>query len=165
MKSVRATAIPVAGFAVFLAPAYAAEGNPSRGQRAFGTCGRSVLLAMILLCASLACTDATKVQSQPSDEAIWQHFLEWLPGTPPVDGPNIFFDQYRSRLAAGDATAAEVDRELCIVRRLHRERPDASDDLWSLAVSRTASAIMPKIWGPKSGVPKIHQRGDAFGKI
>jgi SAM-dependent methyltransferase len=87
--------------------------------------GRGVLLAMVVLFASLAYADAAKAQSLPSDEAIWQHFLEWLPGAPPVDGPNILFDQYKSRLVAGGATAADAERQLAVVRRLHRERSDA----------------------------------------
>ncbi len=67
----------------------------------------------------------TRAQVQPSNEAIWQQFTEWLPGAPPVDGPTELFNQYRSRLIANGASAAEADHQLAIIRRLHRERPDA----------------------------------------
>jgi hypothetical protein len=67
----------------------------------------------------------TRAQVQPSNEAIWQRFVEWLPGAAPVDGPKELFDQYRSRLIANGASAAEADDLLAVIRRLHRERPDA----------------------------------------
>jgi 2-polyprenyl-3-methyl-5-hydroxy-6-metoxy-1,4-benzoquinol methylase len=67
----------------------------------------------------------TRAQVQPSNEAIWQQFTEWLPSAPPVDGPTEIFNQYRSRLIANGASAAEADHQLSIIRRLHRERPDA----------------------------------------
>jgi 2-polyprenyl-3-methyl-5-hydroxy-6-metoxy-1,4-benzoquinol methylase len=62
---------------------------------------------------------------QPSDEAIWQQFIEWLPNAPPVDGPLALFNQYRSNLIASGTSSAEADRQLIIIRRLHRERSDA----------------------------------------
>lgn len=67
----------------------------------------------------------TRAQVQPSNEAIWQRFMEWLPGALPVDGPKELFDQYRSRLIADGASGAEADDQLAVIRRLHRERPDA----------------------------------------
>lgn|SRR5262245_16790853 len=86
---------------------------------------RCALLAALIVFASLAFSEMTTAQSQSSNEAIWQQFIEWLPAAPPVDSPRVLFDQYRSRLIANGASAAEADRQLGIIRRLHRERPDA----------------------------------------
>jgi SAM-dependent methyltransferase len=68
---------------------------------------------------------AARAQPQPSDEATWQRFIEWLPSAPPVHGPTELFNQYRSSLIGSGTSAADADRQLIIIRRLHRERPDA----------------------------------------
>ncbi|MGD0237654.1 MAG: methyltransferase domain-containing protein, partial [Syntrophorhabdales bacterium] len=65
-----------------------------------------------------------QVQAQPSDEAVWQHFLEWLPSAPPVDAPRILLDQYRSRLISDGASTTEADRQLGIIQRAMQERSD-----------------------------------------
>jgi 2-polyprenyl-3-methyl-5-hydroxy-6-metoxy-1,4-benzoquinol methylase len=67
---------------------------------------------------------AGQVQPQPSNEAIWQQFLEWLPSAPPVDSPRILLGQYRSRLIANGASTTEADRQMGIIRRTMGERSD-----------------------------------------
>jgi SAM-dependent methyltransferase len=62
--------------------------------------------------------------AQQSNEAIWKQFIDWLPKAPPVEGPNILFNIYRALLIKGGASPEEADRQLDIVRRTYRERPD-----------------------------------------
>jgi hypothetical protein len=63
--------------------------------------------------------------AQPSDEAIWKNFMEWLNRAPPVDGPRILFDLYQKQLIADGASEAESTRQLAVVQQLHRQRSDA----------------------------------------
>jgi SAM-dependent methyltransferase len=65
-----------------------------------------------------------QVRVQPSNDAVWQHFLEWLPSAPPVDAPRILLDQYRSRLISNGASTTEADRQLGIIQRAMQERSD-----------------------------------------
>ncbi|MBX9773106.1 MAG: methyltransferase domain-containing protein [Xanthobacteraceae bacterium] len=67
---------------------------------------------------------STETRAQPSNEAIWKQFLDWLPKAPPGQVPNILFDNYRALLIKNGASPEEADRQLDIVRRSHRERPD-----------------------------------------
>jgi len=87
------------------------------------TRSHQISVAVVVLFAALLLPG--HAQPQPSNETIWQQFLKWLPSAPPVDKPGSLFNQYRARLIANGASAAEADRQLDIVRRLHRERPDA----------------------------------------
>jgi SAM-dependent methyltransferase len=64
-------------------------------------------------------------QAQPSSDVIWKQFLEWLPSAPPVESPSILYDQYRALLIKKGALPEEADRQLEIILRAHRERPDA----------------------------------------
>lgn len=89
------------------------------------TPNRRAVLALVVLFTALYFLGSSRAQSQPTDEAIWQLFTEWLPSSPPVDGPKELFDQYRSRLVANGTSAADADQQLVVIRRLHRERPDA----------------------------------------
>ncbi len=65
-----------------------------------------------------------QIQAQPSNEAVWQQFLEWLPSAPPVDRPRMLFNQYRSRLISAGTSGAEADRQLDIIQRVMWERSD-----------------------------------------
>ncbi len=85
----------------------------------------SVMVVLLIAALMLLGSAQAQAQTQPSNEAMWQQFLEWLPSAPPVDSPGMLFNQYRTRLISSGASAAEADRQLDIVRRLHRERPDA----------------------------------------
>src|SRR6516162_4753077 len=71
-----------------------------------------------------ALTVAIGALAQPSDEAIWKNFMEWLNKAPPVDGPRILFELYQKQLIASGASDAEATRQLAIVRQMHRQRPD-----------------------------------------
>jgi SAM-dependent methyltransferase len=81
-----------------------------------------MLVALVVLLALML---PGHTQAQPSKDVIWQQFLEWLPSAPPVDAARMLFDQYRSRLISSGASTAEADRQMDIIRRTHRERPDA----------------------------------------
>ena len=69
--------------------------------------------------------NAFVAHAQPSDEAIWKNFMEWLNRAPPVDGPRILFDLYQKQLIADGASEAEATRQLAVVQLLHRQRSDA----------------------------------------
>jgi SAM-dependent methyltransferase len=63
--------------------------------------------------------------AQPTNEAIWKSFVEWLNKAPPAEGPRVLFDMYKSYLIKGGLPGPEADRQLNVVQQLHRERPDA----------------------------------------
>ena len=53
-------------------------------------------------------------------------FLEWLPKAPSVDGPpSVVFNAYRDLLIKTGVSIQEADQRLDVIRRMHRERPDA----------------------------------------
>jgi 2-polyprenyl-3-methyl-5-hydroxy-6-metoxy-1,4-benzoquinol methylase len=86
------------------------------------TRGRKVSVVVVILIAALMLLGSA--QAQPSNEAIWQQFLEWLPCAPPVDGATPMLNQYRSRLVSNGASTTEADRQTDILRRMMRERSD-----------------------------------------
>ena len=71
-----------------------------------------------------ALTVAIGALAQPSDEAIWKNFMEWLNKAPPVDGPRILFELYNKHLIESGASEAEATRQLAVVRQLQRQRSD-----------------------------------------
>src|SRR5262245_48006141 len=80
-------------------------------------------LVALLPALSLSCVNA---QAQPSPEERWKEFLAWLPKAPPVDGPpSAVFNIYRDLLVKTGVVPQEADRRADVLRRLHRERPDA----------------------------------------
>jgi SAM-dependent methyltransferase len=101
------------------------------------THGHQISVAVVVLLAALMLPGHS--QAQPSNEAIWQQFLQWLPSAPPVDSPGALFNQYRSHLISAGASAAEAARQLDIIRRLHRERPDA----WRVMFNNIYSSSTP----------------------
>jgi outer membrane biogenesis lipoprotein LolB len=78
-------------------------------------------------------------QAQPSNETIWQQFVQWLPSAPPVDNPGPLLNQYRSRLIAAGASAAEADHQMDVVRRTMQERPDG----WRIIFNNIYSSSTP----------------------
>lgn len=94
-------------------------------------------VAVVILLAALMLPG--HAQAQPSNETIWQQFLQWLSSTPPLDNPGPLFNQYRSRLIAAGASAAEADRQMDIIRRTMRERPDG----WRIMFNNIYSSSTP----------------------
>ena len=88
------------------------------------TRSRQVSVVVVVLIAALMLLGSAQAQSQPSDEAIWQQFLAWLPSAPPVDGVRILLDQYRSRLISNGASTTEADRQMGIIQRAMQARSD-----------------------------------------
>jgi SAM-dependent methyltransferase len=88
------------------------------------TRSRQVSVVVAVLIAALMLSGSAQAQPQPSNEAIWQHLLEWLPSAPPTDGAGPMLRQYRSRLISNGASTAEADRQFEILLRMMRERPD-----------------------------------------
>jgi 2-polyprenyl-3-methyl-5-hydroxy-6-metoxy-1,4-benzoquinol methylase len=86
------------------------------------TRNRSSLLAAIIVTA-IGFTSGANAQTP--DEAVWQQFTDWLTRAPQFDGPREMYNKYRAGLVAKGASTAEADRQMDIVERLMRERPDA----------------------------------------
>ena len=80
---------------------------------------RRFLLAAIVV---TAIGFASGADAQTSNEAVWQQFTDWL-----VSAPNstVQGQQYRAGLIAKGASTPEADRQMDIIERLMRERPDA----------------------------------------
>jgi hypothetical protein len=83
-----------------------------------------VSVVVVVLIAVFMLLGSAQAQPQPSNEAIWQQLLEWLPSAPPTDGAGPMLRQYRSRLISNGASTAEADRQFEILLRMMRERPD-----------------------------------------
>jgi 2-polyprenyl-3-methyl-5-hydroxy-6-metoxy-1,4-benzoquinol methylase len=76
-----------------------------------------------LIAVLIAPTGAGALQS---DDAIWKQFIDWLPKAPRVDGPpSMVFNTYRTLLIKNGASPEQADQQLDVIRRAHRERPDA----------------------------------------
>jgi hypothetical protein len=88
------------------------------------THGHQISVAVVVLLAALMLPGHS--QAQPSNEAIWQQFLQWLPSAPPVESTDPLWREYRSHLISAGVCASEADRQLDIIRRMRRERPDGS---------------------------------------
>jgi len=90
-------------------------------------------LRIVLVCISMlgavaagqGLAQQTSEEVQVSDETIWRQFLEWLPSAPPVGNPGVLFKRYRSHLSSTGVSPEEAKRMVTVLRRLHRERPDA----------------------------------------
>jgi SAM-dependent methyltransferase len=78
-------------------------------------------------------------QAQPSDDAVWQQFLQWLPSAPPVDNPRMLFNEYRSRQISAGVSAVEANRQMDILLRMHHERPDA----WRIMFNNVYASSTP----------------------
>ena len=87
------------------------------------TRGRPLFAAVFALVAVLTISNGAFAQT--TNEAIWKNFVEWLNTAPPVQGPRVLFDMYKSHLVKGGLTELEAGRQLNVVQQLHRERPDA----------------------------------------
>jgi SAM-dependent methyltransferase len=86
---------------------------------------RLVVRSLVALIPALSLARATAL-AQPSHEEMWKEFLEWLPKAPSVDGPpSVVFMAYRDLLIKAGIPTQEADRRFDVLRRLHRERPDA----------------------------------------
>lgn len=87
---------------------------------------RLVVQSLLALLPAVALGGPAYAQAQPSHEEIWKAFLAWLPKAPSVDGPpSVVFLAYRDLLVKDGVPAQDADQRLDILRRLHRERPDA----------------------------------------
>lgn len=68
---------------------------------------------------------ASPGSAQSSDEQAWQEYLRWLPSAPPAGNAGPIYDEYRKRLL--DAGVAEKDaaKQLSVIRKMSRTRPEA----------------------------------------
>ncbi|MGD0235516.1 MAG: class I SAM-dependent methyltransferase [Syntrophorhabdales bacterium] len=102
------------------------------------TRSRQVSVVVVLI-AALMLLGSAQAQPQPSDEAIWQQYLAWLPSAPPVDSPSVLNNQYRARLISNGASTTEADREMAIIRRAMQERSDG----WRIIFNNIYSSSTP----------------------
>jgi SAM-dependent methyltransferase len=51
--------------------------------------------------------------------------VQWLPSLPPTDSVALIYTQYRARLVAAGVSEPEADRQLAVIRKLSRTRPEA----------------------------------------
>jgi len=88
----------------------------------------AILVWGLLLAAAFpnpAISAAAGEPAQSSDEALWQQFMKWVPSAPIASGPRPLFIGFRDSLIARGASAEEAQRQIAVIRRLYRERPDA----------------------------------------
>jgi SAM-dependent methyltransferase len=87
---------------------------------------RLIVQSLIALLPALSLGHSAHAQAPPSHEEMWKAFLEWLPKAPSVDGPpSVVFLAYRDLLVKTGVSIQDADERLDILRRMHRERPDA----------------------------------------
>jgi SAM-dependent methyltransferase len=87
---------------------------------------KRMAVSLIALVSAVSLLMGASAQAQPSPEQVWKDFLEWLPKAPRVDGPpSAVFNVYRDLLIKAGTSPQESDQRLDVIRRLHKERPDA----------------------------------------
>jgi 2-polyprenyl-3-methyl-5-hydroxy-6-metoxy-1,4-benzoquinol methylase len=95
--------------------------------------------AVVVLITALMLLGSAQAQAQPSNEAIWQQYLEWLPSAPQADTSGQIRNQYRSRLISNGASTTEADRQVDIIRRMMLERSEG----WRIVFNNVYSASTP----------------------
>ena len=120
-------------------------------------------LVVLLLIAPIPVASLSRAyaQAQPSHEQMWKEFLAWLPKAPSVDGPpSTLFIAYRDMLIKTGISTEDADQRLDVLRRLHRERPDAWRVMFNIiyasekpgfATEPNALSLISTIEGRKSG--------------
>lgn len=63
--------------------------------------------------------------AQTPDERVWQEFLQWLPSAPPSASVGPLYAQYRARLVAAGVSEADADKQLAVILKMSRTRPEA----------------------------------------
>jgi SAM-dependent methyltransferase len=101
------------------------------------TRSHQIFVAVVVLLTALLLPG--HAQPQPSDEAIWQQFLEWLPSRATTEGGR--YAAYRSHLTSSGASTAEADRQIAIIRRLMNERPDGWRIVFNIVYSSSNQAF------------------------
>jgi len=85
---------------------------------------RSTCFHLVTIFALVCALTVSGANAQQSDEATWKKFMEWLNKAPPVDGPRILFELYQKQLIADGMSEADANRQIAVVREMHRQRPD-----------------------------------------
>lgn len=62
--------------------------------------------------------------NMPSDEQIWQDWLQWLPTAPSIDRPAPIFGHYRAKLLQAGISEAEANRQVATILRLMRTQTE-----------------------------------------
>ena len=110
---------------------------------------RWLIVLFLIALISAPSLNRAYAQAQPSHEQMWKEFLEWLPKAPSVDGPpSALFIAYRDLLVKNGITTQEADQRLDVLRRMHRERPDAWRVMFNIiyASAKPGYATDPNAW-------------------
>jgi SAM-dependent methyltransferase len=96
--------------------------------------------------------------AQTADERIWQQFLQWLPSAPPFESVGPLYAQYRARLVAAGVSEADADKQLAVIRKMSRSRPEARriifDNIYSNAPgfnTKPNALLVSAVTGRKPG--------------
>jgi len=94
---------------------------------------KSLLIVIVLLSGLLITplhpvsaqeSKTPSVQAQPSDEVVWQRYLEWLRSAPQADSPSAFYLTYQSYLKSTGTPPDEIKRQAAVIGRMMKESPD-----------------------------------------
>jgi SAM-dependent methyltransferase len=97
---------------------------------------RSLLAAIVVTAIGFA----SGANAQTSNDAVWQQFTDWLASAPQFDGPREMYNRYRAGLITKGTSPAEANRQMDIIERLMRERPDAYRAMFN-NISRTDNPV------------------------
>ena len=80
-----------------------------------------------------------QLQAQPTDDTVFQRFLEWLPRARPANDTPELTKQYRSHLTSAGASDTEVRRQMGIIGPMLRGRADG----WRLIFNNVYASSTP----------------------
>lgn len=60
-----------------------------------------------------------------ADERVWEQFVQWLPSAPSADSAAPIFIAYREHLKASGVSEADSRKQLAVIRKLQRSRPES----------------------------------------
>lgn len=98
--------------------------------------GGSCLLGLALLCT----IGIPRISAaQPSADAVWQSFIQWLPHSEPAGNPGPILEEYKALLISKGASTEEADQIRNLVSRTMRERTDG----WRIMFNRIYAGDKP----------------------
>jgi SAM-dependent methyltransferase len=99
----------------------------------------SIFVTMQFHCAIAQNSKPQPVQDKPSNDVVFQRFLEWLPSARPANEISEVVNEYRAHLKAAGPPDAEVNRLMGIISRAMHERPDG----WRVAFNNVYASTTP----------------------
>lgn len=65
------------------------------------------------------------IRGTVQDIRVWQEYLRWLPSAPPAENAGPIYDEYRKHLLAAGVAEKDAARQLSVIRKMSRTRPEA----------------------------------------